>query len=397
MTSTLALHGGAPVRRTKLPLHQPWFDQAERDAVNGVLSAGRVSGDGPVGRQLERLLAEKLGAKHVLLMSSCTAALETAVLAAGLGPGDEVIVPSFTFVSTANAILRAGATPVFVDIDERTCNIDPEAIAAAVGARTRAVFVVHYAGMACAMERISALASRHGLMVLEDAAHAVNASYRGRALSTWGTAGCLSFHETKDLVCGEGGALVIRDNDDMARRAEMIREKGTDRSAFLRGERDKYTWVALGSSYVLSEVLGAIALAQFHKIDEIRRRKTEHAEALIQALASYEPLIRRPAVPDGCTPNWHLFAVQTDRAERDWMLRALAAEGIGAAFHYIPLHSAPFARQSPAIADVELPNTDRVAASLIRLPLFAGMTAADRGDIVAAVDKVADALVAGRQ
>jgi dTDP-4-amino-4,6-dideoxygalactose transaminase len=391
-SSALAINGGRPVRAVRLPLHRPWFDGAEVDAVRAALDTGRVGGDGAIGRRLEQLIAEKLGARHVLLVNSCTAALEIAIMAAGLGPGDEVVVPSFTFVSTANAIVRAGATPVFADVELVTGNLDPAAIEAAVGPDTRAVMVVHYAGMACDMTRILAIAERHGLVVLEDAAHALGASYKGRALSTWGAMGCLSFHETKDLVCGEGGALVIRDDDRLAQTAEIIREKGTNRASFLRGERDKYTWVALGSSFALSEILGAVALEQFKKLDEIRRRKGACAAALLDRLAPYEPLIARPIVSDGSAPNWHLFAIRTDPAHRDWMIRALSAEGIGAAFHYVPLHSAPFAAQAQGIKAVDLPATDHLAASLIRLPIFASMTPADIDDIVVAVDKVVSSI-----
>jgi dTDP-4-amino-4,6-dideoxygalactose transaminase len=391
--ASLALKGGRPVRRHRLPLHRPDFDAAESEAIVRVLGSGRGAGDGAIGRELERLLCDRLGARHVLLMNSCTAALETAVMALDLGPGDEVLLPSFTFVSCANAILRAGAKPVFVDIEPVTCNIDPACLEKAVGPATKAVMVVHYAGMAAQMERIQAITDRHGLMVIEDAAHAMAATYKGRALSTFGLAGCLSFHETKDLVCGEGGALVIRDDEALARRAEIIREKGTDRSAFLRGERDKYTWVGTGSSYVLSDILAAVALEQFRKIDEIRRRKTEHAEALRSALAPYGSVLRLPVVPADCRPNWHLFAVQVDPAQRDWVLRALVAEGIGAAFHFVPLHSSPYAREI-GIQGGELPVTDRVASSLVRLPLFARMTADDRKDIVSAVDKIAEAVAA---
>lgn len=389
---TLALDGGVPVRATRLPLHRPWFGNEEAEAVGRVLSDGHVAGDGARGRELERLLREATGARGVLAVNACTAALEMAVEAAGLGPGDEVILPSFTFVSTANAVLRAGASPVFADIDPHRWTLDPADVRRRLTARTRAIMPMHYAGMVCDMEAIDEIAAARGLLLIEDAAHGVNASYRGRALGTLGAMGALSFHETKDLVCGEGGALLVRDDERLMHAAEILREKGTDRTAFLRGERDKYTWVGLGSSWVLSDILAAVAIEQIRKLPEITRRKTAQAERLLEALAPYRAAVQLPTVPAGCRPNWHVFAVLVDPARRDWVLRALRAEGIGAAFHYVPLHSAPFARDSDTITPVDLPITDRVAASLVRLPISAAFSDADSDDVVAACRKVFDRL-----
>jgi dTDP-4-amino-4,6-dideoxygalactose transaminase len=394
VSERLALDGGRPVRTERLPLHKPWFDEREEAAVRSVLSGTHVAGDGVHGRELERLLRESTGARGVLAVNSCTAALEMAVEIAGLGPGDEVILPSFTFVSTANAVMRAGARPVFADIEPVTFGLDPASVARHVTPRTRAILAVHYAGMACDMAALDTIAQRHGLRVIEDAAHGVNATFRERALGACGEFGALSFHETKDLVCGEGGALLIRDDEARLRAAEILREKGTDRTAFLRGERDKYTWVSGGSSYVLSELLAAIAVVQFAKVPEITRRKTAHAERLLAGLAAYRGLVQLPVVPDGCRPNWHVFALLVDPPHRDWVLQALRAEGIGAAFHYVPLHSAPYARHSPDIAPVELPVTDRVAASLVRLPISPAFTDAECDDVVAACVKVFDRLAA---
>jgi dTDP-4-amino-4,6-dideoxygalactose transaminase len=317
-----------------------------------------------------------------------------AMEAVGLEPGDEVILPSFTFVSTANAVLKCGARPVFADIYPHRWTLDPVDVERRVTARTRALFPMHYAGMACDMEALDAVAARHDLVVIEDAAHAVNASYRGRALGTWGSLGAISFHETKDLVCGEGGALLVRDDETLVRAAEILREKGTDRTAFLRGERDKYTWVAAGSSYVLSDLLAAVAVEQFKKLPAITRGKTEHAERLLAGLAPYQGLVQLPIVPEGSRPNWHLFAILVDPARRDWVLQALRAEGIGAAFHYVPLHSAPYAKESAAIDMVDLPITDRVAASLVRLPLSAAFNSRDCEDVLAACVKVIERMAA---
>jgi dTDP-4-amino-4,6-dideoxygalactose transaminase len=386
----LAIDGGTPVRTARLPLHKPWFDDREDAAMRAVLSSTHVGGDGVCGKELERVLRESTGARGVLAVNSCTAGLEIALAVAGLQPGDEVILPSFTFVSTANAVLKAGARPVFADIDSRTLCLDPADVARRVTPQTRAILPVHYAGMACDMKALDAVAARHHLLVIEDAAHGVNATYRGRALGVLGQLGSLSFHETKDLVCGEGGALIVRDDEALLYAAEILREKGTDRTAFLRGEREKYTWMGVGGSYVLSELLAAVAVEQFKKLPEITRRKTAQAERLLSALAPYRAFMQPPAVPEGCSPNWHVFAVLVDPARRDWALRALRGEGIGAAFHYVPLHSAPYAQRSADIAPVELPVTDRVAASLIRLPISAAFTAAECDDVIAGCVKVFD-------
>ena len=339
-------------------------------------------------------MARYKSAPHSVAVNSCTAALEMAVEIAGLGPGDEVVLPSFTFVSTANAVVKSGARPVFADIHPVTFGLDPAAVKRCVTSRTRAILPMHYAGMACDMAALNAIAQQHGLQVIEDAAHGVNATFAGRALGACGAFGAVSFHETKDLVCGEGGALLIRDDERALRAAEILREKGTDRTAFLRGERDKYTWVGAGSSYVLSEILAAIAVVQFGKVPEITRRKTAQAERLLAGLSAYRGLVQLPAVPDGCRPNWHVFALLVDPAHRNWVLQALRAEGISAAFHYVPLHSAPYARHSPDVATVQLPVTDRVSASLVRLPISPSFTDADLDDVVAACVKVFDRLAA---
>jgi dTDP-4-amino-4,6-dideoxygalactose transaminase len=391
---TLAIDGGRPVRAERLPLHRPWFDEREARAAAEAIASTHVAGDGPRGRELERLLGESLGVRGVLAMNSCTSALEVSLQAAALEPGDEVILPSFTFVSTANAVIRAGGRPVFADIDPITMCLDPADVAKRVTPRTRVLLPMHYAGMACDMPALDALAATHRLQIIEDAAHAVNASAHGRALGAWGALGSISFHETKDVVCGEGGALIVRDDEALLHAAEILREKGTDRTAFLRGERDKYTWVAVGGSYVLSEILAAVAVEQLQKLPEITRRKTAYAERLLAALAPYRALVELPTVPDGCRPNWHLFAVRVDPARRDWVMKALRAEGVGAAFHYIPLHSAPYAREA-GLEIAALPITDRVAASLVRLPISAAFTDADCDDVARACAKVFERMAAG--
>jgi dTDP-4-amino-4,6-dideoxygalactose transaminase len=391
-TATLALNGGRPVRAVRLPLHRPWFDEREEVAIRDVLRGTHVAGDGAQGHELERRLRERTRARGVLAVNSCTAALEIAFDVLGLAPGDEVILPSFTFVSTANAVLKAGGTAVFADITPDTWNLDPDDVAARITERTRAIVPVHYAGMACDMVAFDVLARQRGLTIVEDAAHAINALYRDRPLGTWGTLGALSFHETKDVVCGEGGALLVRDDEELVRRAEVFREKGTDRAAFMRGDRAKYTWVGVGSSYVLSDVLAAMATEQMKKVDEITARKTAHAERLLDALSSYREVVQLPVVPDGCRPNWHVFAILVDPQRRDWVLQALRAEGISAAFHYVPLHTAPFAKTAAQVRAGALPVTDHVSASLIRLPLSAAFDDRDCHDVITACRKVFDHL-----
>ena len=384
----LAIDGGTPVRTERLPLHRPWFDERESRAAVDALMSTHVAGDGSKGRELEQMVRELTGARAALAVNSCTAALEMALDAAGIQPGDEIIVPSFTFVSTANAVLKAGARPVFADIDPRGWGLDPVDVLRKITPRTRAILPVHYAGMPCDIRRLETIARERGLLLIEDAAHATNAFFCGRALGTFGIAGALSFHETKDAVCGEGGMLLVRDDETLLHRAEILREKGTDRTAFLRGERAKYTWIGVGSSYVLSDLLAAVAVEQFRKLPEITRRKTEQADRLLETLRAFEPAVQCPYVPGGARPNWHVFAVLVDPAKRDWVLRALRAEGIGAAFHYVPLHSAPFAIESSSIATVDLPVTDRVAASLVRLPISAAFSARDCDDVIEACSKV---------
>jgi len=370
-----------------LPLHKPSIGPEEVAAVGIALRSGKLSGDGETGRRVESELRRRFECRHALLTTSCTHALELALMALEVAPGDEVICPSFTFVSCANAIARQGARPVFCDIDDETLNVHPKEVAARITPPTKAIMVVHYGGIACDMGRIRELGDAYGLAVIEDAAHAVGAKYRGRWLGTLGEAGCYSFHDTKNITCGEGGAFLTND-DHLARRAEIMREKGTDRAAFMRGEVDKYTWRLVGSSYVLSEVCAAILEAQLAKLDAIteRRRQLFAAyQARLRPLAE-EGLLRLPTVPPECEPNGHLFFVRLRSEEgRNRVIDGLRARGIGAAFHFVPLHSSPQGITLAAGAGVELPVTDRVSRTLVRLPIHAEMTDAQ-------VDRVTDAL-----
>jgi len=369
----------------KIQLSEVWFDSAEAERVAQAL-AGRVAGNGPFGQKVEARLEALLGAgRQVLLTTSCTHAMELALLALGIGPGQEVICPSFTFVSTANAILRAGARPVFADIEDRTLGLDPDDVARRVSPRTSALLPVHYGGIAPDMDRLLDLARERGLKVIEDAAHGLAARFRGRALGALGDAGCLSFHETKNVTCGEGGAVAFADAA-VAERAEVIREKGTNRSAFLRGEVDKYTWVAEGSSYVMSDVLAAILDAQLDKLGEIQSRRARVTERYHEELAGWAEAhgARLPALCPDNGGAFHLFHVLLpDEDTRDRCLSGLRSQGILSSFHYVPLHSSPFGRGLGPQPD--LPVTDRVARTLIRLPLHPRLSEADVDRVVAAL------------
>jgi len=363
---------------------RPWFDERETEAVREAL-CGHVSGDGPIGRRVEARLAAQLGAGRVLLTTSGTHALELALLALGVGPGQEVVCPSFTFVSSANAVLRVGARPVFADIEDRTLGLDPADVERRLTPRTVALLPVHYAGVAPDMASLLEIARRRGLRVVEDAAQGMAATWRGRALGTLGDAGCLSFHETKNVTCGEGGALLVSD-PEVARRAEIAREKGTNRAAFFRGEVDKYTWVAEGSSYVLSDVLAALLEAQLDKLAEIQRRRAAVVARYREGLGSWaaERGVRLPPDLAEREANHHIFfLLYPNGPQRDAALRSLRARGVLATFHYVPLHSAPHARHLGL--DADLPVTDRVAATLLRLPLHPLLTPGEVDRVITAV------------
>jgi dTDP-4-amino-4,6-dideoxygalactose transaminase len=373
-----------------LRLSEPDMTQEETEAISKALMGGRIGGDGPVGRALEEAMASRLGAGRVLLTTSCSHALEMAFLALDLQPGDEVILPSFTFVSAANAVLRCGARVVFADIEPGTLNLSVEDAAGRVTDRTRAICPTHYAGIGCDMKGFVELSEPRGLPIVEDAAHALGSKYGGRELGTLGDIGCYSFHETKNVVCGEGGAFVTSD-EELARRAEVIREKGTDRAAFLRGEVDRYTWRSLGSSYVLSDLLAALLEVQWKRMDEMNARRVEIFHRYLQAFADLEAegRVRLPQVGDGCEPNGHLFyAVHPCREERDRVVEALRAEGIQSSFHFLPLHASPYARERLGMEDLSLPVTESASAGLLRLPLHSKLTDADVDRVIETYSRI---------
>src|SRR5581483_10970568 len=297
-------------RTTHIPFNQPYVTGKELTYIGEAVEGRHLSGNGPFARRCSQWIEDAVSTKRALLTPSCTAALEMTAVLADLRPGDEVIMPSFTFVSTANAVVLRGAVPVFVDIREDTLNIDERKLEEAITKRTRAVVAVHYAGVGCEMDEILAVARRHELLVLEDAAQGILSTYRGRPLGSLGDAAALSFHETKNVMCGEGGALLIN-RDDWVGRAEVIHEKGTDRSRFFRGEVDKYTWRDVGSSYVLSDINSAFLWAQLEEADQITKRRLETWEHYHSAFVELESegLVRRPVVPAHCVHNAHMYYV----------------------------------------------------------------------------------------
>lgn len=357
-----------------IPFNRPFMTGNEFTHIEAAHRAGHLAGDGAFSRQCHEWLARETGAAKALLTHSCTGALEMAAILAGLEPGDEVIMPSYTFVSTANAFILRGAVPVFVDIRADTLNIDERQIDAAVTDRTRAIVPVHYAGVACEMDQILEIAEKNDLFVIEDAAQGIQSRYRDRALGTLGDLGTLSFHETKNVISGEGGALLLRD-DEHAHRAEIIREKGTNRKAFFRGEVDKYTWVDLGSSYLPSELIAAFLWAQLEAAESITSRRKALWRRYHEAFAELESegLCRRPVVPEWCSHNAHLYyLLLPNPQERDALITFLRERQIQAVFHYVPLHSSPFGSRICRTVGA-LPTTTDLAARLVRLPLWIGL------------------------
>ena len=357
--------------QNRIPFNRPYMTGRELAYIAQAHANGHLSGDGPFTKRCNAWLEQTTGAMRALLTHSCTAALEMAALLLDLEPGDEVIMPSFTFVSTANAFVLRGAVPVFVDIRADTLNIDESLIEAAITPRTRAICVVHYAGVGCEMDAIEAIAVRHGLTIVEDAAQGILATYRGRPLGAIGGLGALSFHETKNLISGEGGALLVNDAR-FAERAEIIREKGTNRSQFFRGQVDKYTWVDVGSSYLPSEILAAFLAAQIEEADTINARRLALWNRYHEAFAPLEALgrLRRPIVPAHCTHNAHMYYLLLDDLDaRTQFIASLKANDIHPVFHYVPLHSAPAGRKYGR-ASGDLAITDRTGERLVRLPLW---------------------------
>jgi dTDP-4-amino-4,6-dideoxygalactose transaminase len=378
-----------------LPLTRPVRGEAESAAFLAALASNKHSGGGTFTRACHAALEAEVPGSRAFLTTSCTAALEMAGLLLQLAPGDEVIMPSWTFCSTANAVALRGAVPVFVDVLDETLNIDPACVEAAVTPRTRAILCVHYAGVGCDMNALLAICARHSLVLIEDAAQAIGASWRNRPLGSFGAMAAFSFHDTKNLSCGEGGALLINDAS-LVRNAECAWEKGTDRLRFERGEVRKYNWVTLGSSYLPSELNAAILSVQLERLEEItaaRLRLWQGYHMLLEPLED-AGLLRRPSPPAEATHNAHIYFVRLDPLLRDAIGRRLRAEGIGASSHYEPLHLAPAGRQFARAAEPRLPVTEAAAASILRLPLYPGMLQAELERVV---ERLLAAISAERQ
>lgn len=367
--------------------NKPAVTGNELKYLQEVISNQKISGDGEFSLRCHQLLEQKLHAKKVLLTSSGTDALEMAALLANIQPGDEVIMPSYTFVSTANAFVLRGAQIVFVDIRPDTLNIDETLIEQAITAKTKAIVPVHYAGVACEMDTIMDIAERHQLWVIEDAAHAVFAQYKGRALGTIGHFGCFSFHETKNYSCGEGGALIIN-NDAHSLRAEIIREKGTNRSQFFRGEADKYTWLDIGSSFLPSELQAAFLYAQLEAAEQIAVDRMASWQYYYQHLSplAAKGLLELPVIPVDCQQNAHLFYIKTrDLHERTQFIAHLLAHEVMAVFHYVPLHSAVMGLKHGRFAGEDR-YTTLDSERLVRLPLYYQLDEISRKHIIQAIN-----------
>lgn len=359
---------------SQIPFNKPYMTGKELWYISQAHHKGQLSGDGPFTKKCHEWLEREIGCKKALLTHSCTAALEMAAILADIKPGDEVIMPSYTFVTTANAFVLRGAVPVFVDIRKDTLNLDETRIEAAITKRTVAIVVVHYAGVACDMDAIMAIAERHNLLVIEDAAQGLLASYKGRMLGSIGHFGTLSFHETKNITSGEGGALLIND-DRFVERAEIIREKGTNRSQFFRGQVDKYTWVDIGSSYLPGELIAAFLYAQLEDAAIITQQRIDLWRQYHASFAVLESQggVRRPIVPDECSHNAHMYYILLpDLRTRTKLISDLKERDIQGVFHYVPLHSSPAGRQFGRAAG-DLSVTENLSDRLLRLPLWLGL------------------------
>jgi len=369
-----------------IPFNRPYMTGTEIDYILDAKERNMLAGDGWFSKQCHQWLESTVGAQKALLTHSCTAALEMTALLIDIQPGDEIIMPSYTFVSTANAFVLRGGVPVFVDIRDDTLNIDETKIKEAITGRTKAIVPVHYGGVACEMDVIMNIALHHSLVVIEDAAQGVMASYKGAPLGGIGDLAAFSFHETKNVISGEGGALLVN-RDAYANQAEIIREKGTDRSRFFRGEVDKYTWQSVGSSFLPGELTAAFLLAQLehaNKITEHRRQIWDRYNLLTESLEK-DGFLRRPQIPVGCEHNAHMFYVLLKRGvDRKRVLADMKNNGIHALFHYVPLHSSPGGHRFSRI-HADLSNTNQLAEQIVRLPLWIGMSESDQARVIDAL------------
>ncbi len=370
----------------KVDFNKPYLAGNEMDYMAQAVQNAHISGDGPFTKKCSAQLEQILGSPKVLLTTSCTHALEMAALLLNIQPGDEVIFPAFTFVSTVNAFVLRGARPVFVDIRPNTLNFDETRLADLITPRTRAIVPVHYAGVGCEMDPIMAIAQANGIAVVEDNAHGLFGKYRQRPLGTFGCLATQSFHETKNITCGEGGALVIND-PRFIEQAEILREKGTNRSRFFRGQVDKYSWVDLGSSYLPSDILAAYLYAQLEQWQDIQARRTRIWNYYYQALGGWaeEHNVRLPFVPSHCDQAFHMFyMLMPDLDQRQAMIRHLRLNGINSVFHYLPLHLSDMGRKFGGKSG-DCPVTEKVSDQLLRLPFYNELTEADQALVVQSI------------
>lgn len=368
----------------RIPFNKPYCAGDELKNIVEAISLGHISGDGKFTRACAKLLEEILQAHKVFITTSCTHALEMAALLLNLAPGDEVLVPSFTFVSTINAFALRGAIPKFVDIRQDTLNMDHEQLASLITEKTKAIFPVHYAGVGCEMDNLISLAHEHNLKVVEDNAHGLFGKYKGNHLGSFGDMSALSFHETKNISCGEGGALVIN-NQVYAERAEIIREKGTNRSRFFRGQVDKYSWVDIGSSYLPSDMLSAFLFAQLEARQSIQTSRQRLWNGYAQGLGAWavENSIRLPYVPEDCEQAYHMFyLIMPSLKARQQLIAHLKSKGILSVYHYVPLHSS---EMGLTYGQSNCPNTDYISDRLLRLPFYNGLAPFEQEQVIEAV------------
>lgn len=372
---------------TDIPFNKPFIVGKELEYISRSINNGKLSGDGLFTKKCHKTMEENFKALKVLLTHSCTAALEMAALLCDIQEGDEVILPSYTFVSTANAFYLRGAKLVFVDIRQDTLNMDETRLPDLITDRTKVIVPVHYAGVACEMDSILDIARQHNIFVVEDAAQGVNAKYKDKFLGTLGDIGTYSFHETKNIICGEGGAIVLN-NEKLIERAEIIREKGTNRSKFFRGEVDKYTWVDVGSSFLPSDLQAAFLYAQLENMDKITSLRSQHFNYYYKALTplAISGKIKLPSVPNKCQSNGHLFyIILEDEYSRDALMNYLKERGILAVFHYIALHLSPVGKQF-GYSKGQLPVTESLSARLLRLPLYYEITENEQKEVVKSIN-----------